>query len=102
MVSEPGSKNKKLYSCIKGMNCDSSGLATMKRDGTNYSEASDKTEILNDLFASGFTMEDCSNMQSMGNSLKSEAPPLVIQENGVKKILEGLNPHKASSPDEIS
>ena len=38
----------------------------------------------------------------MGNSLKSEAPPLVIQENGVKKILEGLNPHKASGPDEIS
>ena len=102
MVSEPGSKNKKLYSYIKGMKCDSSGVATLKKDGTNYSEASDKAEILNDQFASVFTREDCSNIPSMGNSLKSEAPPLVIQENGVKKILEGLNPHKASGPDEIS
>lgn len=102
MVSEPGSNNKKLYSYVKGMKCDSSGVATLKRDGTNYSEHSDKAEILNNQFSSAFTKEDCSNMPSMGNSLKSEVPPLVIKENGVKKILEGLNPHKASGPDEIS
>ena len=102
MVSEPGSKNKKLYSYVKGMKCDSSGVATLKKDGTNYSEACDKAEILNDQFASVFTREDNSNMPSMGNSLKSEAPPLIIQDNGIKKILEGLNPHKASGPDEIS
>ena len=78
MVSEPGSKNKKLYSYVKGMKCDSSDVATLKRDGTNYSEACDKAEILNYQFASGFTREDYSNMPSMGNSLKSEAPPLVI------------------------
>ena len=81
MVSEPGSKNKKLFSYVKGMKCDSSGVATLKRDGTNYSEACDKTEILNDQFASAFTSEDHSNMPSMGNSLKSEAPPLVNQED---------------------
>ena len=102
MVSEPGSKNKKLYSYVKGMKCDSSGVATLKRDGTNYSEASDKAEILNNQFASAFTREDCSTMPSMGKSLDTEAPPLTIQNNGVQKILEGLNPHKASGPDEIS
>ena len=84
------------------MKCDSSGVATLKKDGTNYSEASDKAEILNDQFASVFTKDDCSSMPSSGNSLKSEAPPLVIQDNGVRKILEGLNPYKASGPDEIS
>ena len=63
MVSEPGSNNKKLYSYVKGMKCDSSGVATLKRDGTNYSEASDKAEILNNQFASDFTREDCSTMQ---------------------------------------
>ena len=102
MVSAPGSKNKKLYSYVKGMKCDSSGVATLKRDGTNYLEASDKAEILNNQFASAFTREDCSTMPSMGKSLDTEAPPLTIQNNGVKKILEGLNPHKASGPDEIS
>ena len=90
MVSEPGSKNKRLYSYFKGMKCDSSGVATLKKDGTNYSEAIDKAEILNDQFASVFTKEDCSSMPSMGNSLESEAPPLVIQDNGVRKILEGF------------
>ena len=78
MVSEPASKNKKLYSYVKGMECNSSGVATLKRDGTDYSEACYKVEILNDQFASAFTREDYSNIPSMGNSLKSEAPPLVI------------------------
>ena len=96
MVNQPGSKNKKLYSYVKDMKCDSSGVATLKRDGTNYSEASDKAEILNNQFASAFTMPP------MGKSLDTEAPPLTIQNNGVKKILQGLNPHKASGPDEIS
>ena len=61
-----------------------------------------KAEILNNQFASAFTREDCSTMPSMGKSLDTEAPPLTIQNNGVKKTLEGLNPHKASGPGEIS
>ena len=96
LISESGSENKKLYSYVKGSKCDSSGVATLQRDGTNYSEASDKAVILNDQFVSAFTSEDCSNMPSMGNSLKSEAQPLVIKNNGVKRIPVGLNPHKAS------
>ena len=72
MVSEPGSKNKKLYSYVKGMKCDSSGVATLKRDGTNYSETSDKAEILNNQSASAFTREDCSTMPSMGKSLDTK------------------------------
>ena len=62
MVSEHGSKNEKLYSYVKGMKSDSSGVVTLKRDGTNYSEASDKAEIMNNQFASAFTGEDCSNI----------------------------------------
>ena len=38
----------------------------------------------------------------MGKSLDTEAPALTFQNNGVKKILEGLNLHKASGPDVIS
>ena len=33
MVSEPGSKNKKLDTYVKGKKCDSLGVATFKRDG---------------------------------------------------------------------
>ena len=49
-------------------------------------------------FMSAFTKEDC----SMVNSLPTEAPPLTIQVHGVQKLLQSLNPNKASGPDEIS
>ena len=42
MISELGSKNKKLYSYVNGMKCDSSGVATLKKGGINCSEVSDK------------------------------------------------------------
>lgn len=37
----------------------------------------------------------------MGNSLPTDAPPLKIHTNGVQNLLEGLDPDKASGPDEI-
>lgn len=83
MISEPGSKNKELYSYVKGMKCYSSGVATLKKDGVNYSKASDKTEILNEQLLTAFTNEGCSDMPSMGNSLSTEAPPFRIQVNGI-------------------
>ena len=91
MVSEPGSKNKQLFSYVKGLKCDISGVATLKKDGTNYSKACDKAEILNDQFASAFTREDHSNMPSMENSLKSEPPPLVNQEDPKRSVCISLH-----------
>ena len=88
MVREPGSKNKKLYSYVKGMKCDSSDVATLKKDGTNYSEACNKAEILNDQFASVFTKEDNSIMPSMGNSLKSGAPHCLYKTTESKRYLK--------------
>ncbi|KAH3800403.1 hypothetical protein DPMN_154036 [Dreissena polymorpha] len=55
MISEPGGKNKKLYSYVKSMKSDSSGVAPLKKDGSTYSDASAKAEILNDQFSSVFS-----------------------------------------------
>ena len=42
-------------------------------------------------------------MSYVANSLESEAPPLVVQDNGdCQEILKGLKPYKTSRPDEIS
>ena len=41
-------------------------------------------------------------MPTMGTGIGNTAPPLNIQVNGVKKLLFGQNPHKASDPDKIS
>ncbi|KAH3700067.1 hypothetical protein DPMN_075035 [Dreissena polymorpha] len=59
MISEPGGNNKKLYSYVKGMKSDSSGVAPLKKDGSTHSDASAKAEILNNQFSSVFTKEDC-------------------------------------------
>ena len=102
MVSEPGSNNKKLFAYIKDMKCDSSGVAPLKKDGINYSETTDQVEILNEEFVTAFTKEDCTSIPTMGNSAENSVPPLNIQVNGVKKLLLGQKPHKASGQDQIS
>ena len=41
-------------------------------------------------------------MPQMGPSLSNTAPPLIIQDKGVKKLLDSQNPHKASGQDQIT
>ena len=57
MVSDPGTKIKKLYSYVKSMKSDSSGVAPLKQDGVSYSEAQDKAELLNSQLSSDYTEE---------------------------------------------
>ena len=102
MVSEPGSNNKKLFVYINDMKFDSSGVTPLKKDGISYSEPTDQVEILNEQFVSAFTKEDCTSIPTMGNNTVNSAPPPNIQVNGVKKLLLGQKPHKASGPDQIS
>ena len=84
------------------MKCAGSGVSLLKKDGVNYSDQAEQDEILNDKFVGSFAKEDCTSLLQMGPGLTKTAPPLVIQEKGVKKLLDGLNPHKASGPDQIS
>ena len=67
-----------------------------------YSDPADQAEMLNSQFAEAFTKEDCNFMPQIGPSLSNTAPPLIIQEKGVKKLLDSQDPHKASGPDQIT
>ena len=58
--------------------------------------------MLNSQFANCFTKEDCSSMLQMGPDLSKTAPPLIIQEEAVKKFPDSQNPHKASGLDQIT
>ena len=95
-------KAKKLYSFVKSKKCDSSGVAPLKNNGASHVEAGMKAEILNDQFVSVFTQEGDSLLPDLGNSPFPDAPPIKITINGVRKLMQGLNPHKASGPDSIS
>jgi len=61
-----------------------------------------KAEILNDQFSSVFTKEDYSPLPDLGKSPFQDAPQIQVTSNGVLKLMQGLNPHKATGPDSIS
>ena len=68
----------------------------------NYSDPTYGIEMLNQQFVGALTKEDCTSFPQMGPELPKTAPLIGIKEKVVKKLLEGLNTHTASRPDEIS
>ena len=93
---------KKLYSFIKGKKCDNSGISPLKEDGVLHGDPKRKAELLNKQFSSVFTTEGDSDIPDMDQSNTPDAPDITVQEKGIHKLLKGLNPHKATGPDEIS
>ena len=45
---------------------------------------------------------DMTSFPDLGPGIAASVPSLRISEKGVQKILKGLNPHKATGPDQIS
>ena len=105
-------KNKKFYTFVKHKKTDNSGISPLKSDGITYSDPVQKANILNNQFKSVFSKpktmspEFLSEMQNFknGNSPNNipKMPEITITQDGVEKLLKGLNPNKASGPDEIS
>ena len=93
--------SKKLYSFIKGKRCDSSGIAPLKKNGMAHSDPKIKATILNEQFCSVFTEDSSTNLPSMGDSPFPDMHDFNVNEEGVRKLLQGLNPHKAEGPDHI-
>ena len=105
-------KNKKFYTFVKHKKTDNSGISPLKSDGITYSDPVQKANILNNQFKSVFSkpkpmspeylleMENFKNGMSPPNINKMSE--IVITQEGVDKLLKGLNPNKASGPDEIS
>ena len=85
---------KKLHTYIKGKKCDWYGVSPLKKDGVIYSDPTDQVEILNSQFANASTRVDCTSLPQMGPNLSKSVPlhPLIVQEKGVKKLLDNQNP----------
>jgi len=91
----------KLFTFVKSRKCDGSGVAPLKRDEANHVELVIKAEVLNDQFSSVFTKEDTSPLPDLDKSTFSDAPHNQVTSNGVLKLLQGLNPHRATGPHSI-
>ena len=101
IVSGEDSNPKKLWSFVKAKKCDGSGISPLRSNGVAHSDPQVKANILNDQFANAFTEEDASSLPSLGPSPFPDVPAFEIGTEGVKKLLQGLKPHKASGPDNI-
>lgn len=102
MLGEEGHSNKKLYSYIKSKRCDSSGVSPLRNEGLLHSSPKEKAEILNQQFSSVFHTESLSNLPDLGQSTYPVVNNIKVTEKGVLKLLQSLNPNKASGPDNIS
>ena len=92
---------KKFWSFIKSKKKENSGVDALMKNGTVHSDSQAKADILNMQFSSVFTIGNASNTPSLGVSPYSELPHITVCVAGVKKLLEGIKPHKATGPDGI-
>ena len=84
------------------MDNESASTATLKINGKIINDPKEKADQLNKQLESVFTHKTEVQPDLLPEaSPYPVAPEVHIQEKGVRKMLEGLQPHKASGPDEI-
>ncbi len=93
---------KIFWTFIKHRAKDYEGITGLNDQGQLHTDPKDKTNILNHQFESVFTKESPLNPDLLlAQSAHPVMPDIHITEPGVQKLLEKLNMHKASGPDEI-
>ena len=91
---------KRFWSYIKSLKVDNIGIPTLNNNNKLESDNRLKAEILNSQFKSVFTQENVHLPQEPSTNI----PPMsdiIITTEGVAKLLHGLNPNKATGPDDI-
>ena len=94
---------KRFYKFIKHKKTDFNGVAPLKVDGKLVTKPKDKAEALNHQFQSVFSHETVMPTDNESSHQQVPSMPSInITAPGVLKLLKGLNPNKASGPDNIS
>ena len=111
---EPPTSDKRFWKFIKHQRQEAQGVAPLKNNGKLEDDPVKKANILNAQFQSFFSPRSPLSLKALSTRaagfLKSDGsqsttpkmPPLNITEEGVRKRLNQLNPHKAAGPDRIS
>ena len=94
---------KKLFSYIKSMKTDNSGISALRKDGTLTNDNTEKANILNNQFERAFTTESPDiPIPDKGTSPYSTMHDIHITQNGITKLLNNINLQKATGPDQVS
>ena len=89
---------KLFWQYIKAKRRDSAGIAILKSHGKEFTKPKKKADILNEQYDSVFTLED-PVLPQLPDSPYPDMPNIHIDNNGVIKLLSGLNPSQAKGPD---
>ena len=100
ICSEPGA-SRRLGAFIKANRCDQTGVAHLKEGNLLHSDPKAKADVLNRQFASVFTSDNTSDLPDLGHSPNSSMNDIIINNQGIVKLLKNLNSHKATGPDGI-
>lgn len=98
--------NEKLFNSNKDQKCDISGILPFKKDGIPFlwSGPKEKAEILNNQFSSKFRhrgQDSSALLPYLCPSSDSDMPTISIMQDGIRKPLRRLKPHKASGPNQL-
>ena len=94
--------NKPFWKYVKARRNDNIGVAAIKNNGILYHDSKTNAEHLNHQFKSVFTMDDdTDNLPTMSHPKYPNIENITISIEGVEKLLDNINIHKASGPDKI-
>ena len=94
--------NKQFWKYIKARRNDNIGVAAIKKNGILYHDIRAKAELLSHQFKSVSTMDDDTDqLPTMSHPKYPNIENITISIEGVEKLLDNINIHKASGPDRI-
>ena len=100
LVTDETPNNKRLWQYIKSKNTESVTVGELLYDNEVYTDPIDKANILNNQFCSVFTEPNGKTKEIDENSFPN-IENIKVSEPGVKKLLDNINVHKSTGPDEI-
>ena len=93
---------KPFWNFIKTTKQEVFGVSTLKKgDGSLATLPTDKANALNDQFCSVFTKEDLSDIPTYISNDIPDSTEIFVTIPGVLKLLNNIEPNKATGPDEI-
>ena len=106
--------DKKFWRFVKHRKQDTQGVAPLKKNKKLVDDPVDKANILNSQFQSVFSARNPLSLKTLStraaNFIKPDGTPndtpqmptVDITEEGVRRRLQTLNPHKAAGPDKLN
>lgn len=92
-------KQKRFWSFIKSLRKDTRDIAALKENGKLHADPKDKADILNRQYESTWTRKDYNSIPTPDGTPFPTMPDIRVTAEGVLKLLQKLNPSKATGPD---